>query len=103
VAGIEQKISASLEGIQADKGQDVKLDSEGGAETNSPKTRYLSTGISVALAPASAHTDADARDGDVGGNASNRVAGGAGGFKLVGIAMGLFGPRDGSGLCSRGR
>ena len=32
----------------------------------------------------------DARDGDVGGNASNRVAGGAGGFKLVGIAMGLF-------------
>jgi hypothetical protein len=88
--GIEQKISASLEGIQADKGQDVKLDSEGGAEANSPKTRYLSTGISVALALASAHTDADARDGDVGGNASNRVAGGAGGFKLVGIAMGLF-------------
>lgn len=88
--GIEQKISASLEGIQADKGQDVKLDSEGGAEANSPKTRYLSTGISVALALASAHTDADARNGDVGGNASNRAAGGAGGFKLVGVAMGLF-------------
>ena len=88
--GIEQKISASLEGIEADKGQDVKLDSEGGAEANSPKTRYLTTGISVALALASAHTDADARDGDVGGNASNRVAGGAGGFKLVAIAMGLF-------------
>jgi hypothetical protein len=88
--GIEQKISASLEGIQADKGQDVKLDSEGGAEANSPKTRYLTTGISVALALASARTDADARDGDVGGNASNRVAGGAGGFKLVGIALGLF-------------
>lgn len=88
--GIEQKISASLEGIQADKAQDIKLDSEGGAEANSPKTRYLSTGISVALALASAHTDGDARDGDVGGNASNRVAGGAGGFKLVGTAMGLF-------------
>jgi hypothetical protein len=88
--GIEQKISASLEGIQSDKAQDVKLDSEGGAEANSARTRYLSAGISVALALASAHTDADARDGDVGGNASNRVAGGAGGFKLVGIALGLF-------------
>ena len=88
--GMEQKISASLEGIQADKGQDVKLDSEGGAEAHSPKTRYLATGISVALALASSHTDTDARDGDVGGNASNRVAGGAGGFKLVGIALGLF-------------
>jgi hypothetical protein len=88
--GIEQKVEATLAGVQASKGQDVKLDSEGGAEANSPKTRYLATGISVALALASAHGDSDARDGDVGGNASNRVAGGAGGFKLVGIAMGAF-------------
>ena len=88
--GLEQKVEASLEGIQSGKGQDVKLDSEGGAEASSPKTRYLATGISVALAFASSHGDGDARDGDVGGNASNRVAGGAGGFKLVGIAMGAF-------------
>jgi hypothetical protein len=88
--GIEQKVEASLEGVQSGKGQDVKLDSEGGAEANSPKTRYLATGISVALAFASSHGDSDARDGDVGGNTSNRVAGGAGGFKLVGIAMGAF-------------
>jgi hypothetical protein len=88
--GIEQKVEASLEGVQSGKGQDVKLDSEGGAEANSPKTRYLATGISVALAFASSHGDSDARDGDVGGNSSNRVAGGAGGFKLVGIAMGAF-------------
>jgi len=88
--GIEQKVEASLEGVQSGKAQDVKLDSEGGAEANSPKTRYLATGISVMLALASAHTDSDARDGDVGGNTSNRLAGGAGGFKLVGIAMGAF-------------
>lgn len=68
----------------------MKLDSEGGAEANSPKTRYLSTGIAVALALASSHADTDARDGDVGGNTSNRVAGGAGGFKLVGLALGTF-------------
>jgi hypothetical protein len=88
--GVEQKVETSLEGVQAGKGQDVKLDSEGGAEANTPKTRYLQTGIAVALAFASSHTDSDARDGNVGGNTSNRVAGGAVGFKLVGIAMGAF-------------
>ena len=80
-----------MAGVQAGKGQDVKLDAEGGAEANSPKTRYLATGISVMLALASAHTDdGDAHAGDVGGSTGNRVAGGAGGFKLVGIAMGAF-------------
>ncbi|MGB7667205.1 MAG: hypothetical protein WBL66_08105, partial [Candidatus Acidiferrales bacterium] len=88
--GIEQKVEATLEGIQSSKGQDVKLDSEGGAEANSPKTRYLATGMSVALALASSHTDTDDYDGQAGGNASNRVAGGAGGFKLVGIVLGAF-------------
>jgi hypothetical protein len=88
--GLEQKVETTLAGVQAGKGQDVKLDAEGGAEANSPKTRYLATGISVMLALASAHTDADARAGDVGGNTGNRVAGGAGGFKLIGIAMGAF-------------
>jgi hypothetical protein len=88
--GIEQKVEASLESVQSSRGQHVQLDSEGGAEADSPKTRYLTTGIAVALAFASAHGDSDARDGDVGGNTSNRVAGGAGGFKLVGIAMGAF-------------
>jgi hypothetical protein len=88
--GIEQKVEASLAGIQAGKGQDVKLDSEGGAEANSPKTRYLTTGIAVALAFASAHGDSDARDGGAGGNTNGRLAGGAGGFKLVGIVMGAL-------------
>lgn len=88
--GIAQKVETSLEGVQSGKGQDVKLDSEGGAEANSPKTRYLSTGIAVALAFASAHQDADARSGNVGGDTNGRAAGGAVGFKLVGIAMGVF-------------
>jgi hypothetical protein len=88
--GLQQKVEASLEGVQSAKGQDVKLDSEGGAEANSPKTRYLETGISVALAFAAARGDPDARNGDVTGNTNSRVAGGAGGFKFVGIAMGAF-------------
>jgi hypothetical protein len=88
--GIEQKMETSLEGIQSGKGQDAKLDSEGGAEARSPKTRYLATGVTMALAFVSARGDPDARDGDVSGNTNSRVAGGAGGFKLVGIVMGIL-------------
>jgi hypothetical protein len=88
--GIGQKVEATLRGVQADKGQNVKLDSEGGAEANSPKTRYLTSGISLGLAFISARGDPDARNGDVNGNTNSRVAGGAGGFKLVGIVLGAF-------------
>ncbi len=88
--GIEQKVQASLEGVQSGKGEDVKLDSEGGAEANTPKTRYLATGIAVALAFASSHTDSDGGAGNAGGNTGSRVAGGVGGFKLVGILIGAF-------------
>jgi hypothetical protein len=88
--GVEQKVETSLEGVQAGKNQDVKLDSEGGAEANTPKTRYLATGVSVMLALASAHTDSDARPGEVGGSAGARGAGGLGGFKLVGMTLGLL-------------
>jgi hypothetical protein len=88
--GIEQKVQASLEGIQSGKGQDVNLDSEGGAEANTPKTRYLATGIAVALAFASSRTDSDGGAGSAGGTTGSRAAGGVGGFKLVGILIGAF-------------
>jgi hypothetical protein len=88
--GVQQKVEASLQSVQAAKGQDVKLDAEGGAEANTPKTRYLTTGISVGLALLSARGDPDARSGDVNGNTSSRLAGGAGGFKLVGIVIGVL-------------
>jgi hypothetical protein len=88
--GLEQKVEATLAGVQAGKGDDVKLDAEGGAEANSPKTRYLATGLSVMLALASAHSDGDSKIGEAGGGAGSRAAGGVGGFKLVGLAMGVF-------------
>jgi hypothetical protein len=75
--GLEQKIEASLEGVQSGKGQDLKLDSEGGAEARAPKIRYLQTAIAVGLAAVSSGDDV-----------GNRVEGGAGGFKLVGIVLG---------------
>src|SRR5207249_220342 len=48
--GIEQRVEASLEGVDVAKGEHLSLDSEGGAQVTSPRTRYLSTGISVMLA-----------------------------------------------------
>jgi hypothetical protein len=87
--GVQQEVEATLEGVQAGKNANVKLDSEGGAEATTSKSRYLTTGISIALAAASARGDEDGRGGEAGGDPGSRVAGGANGFKLVGMALGL--------------
>ena len=76
--GLDQKVDAILQGVQSGKSDAVKLDAEGGAEASTPRTRYLSTAVSVALA-AAVHED----------DPINRAEGGAGGFKLIGIGMGL--------------
>jgi hypothetical protein len=85
-----QKVDASLESVQSGKAENVKLDSEGGAKATTPKTRYLTTSIAIGLAALSFGRDSDAVGGDAAGNTSNRVAGGAGGFKLVGIVLGIL-------------
>lgn len=88
--GVQQKVDTSLEGIQAGKNQDVKLDPEGGAQATTSKSRYALTAISVGLAAFSFGGDRDAPGGgNPAGNTGNRVAGGAGGFKLIGIILGL--------------
>ena len=83
--GVEQKIVSTLEGVQAGKNANVKLDSEGGAEATTSKSRYLGTAVSLGLAMVSARGGHD-RDGDGGNNGG--AAGGLGGFKLVGMIMG---------------
>jgi hypothetical protein len=59
-SGVEQQIQASLEAVAVAKDQHLALDSEGGAQVTTPKTRYLTTGIAVMLAAASASPDRDA-------------------------------------------
>jgi len=83
--GIEQKVVSTLEGVQAGKNANVKLDSEGGAEATTSKTRYLGTAVSLGLAVLAASSGQD-HDGDSGG--SSGATGGLGGFKLVGMAVG---------------
>lgn len=79
--GLDQKVDAILEGIQAGKDQNLRLDSEGGAEATPPKTRFLATTVAVGLGAISFL-------GDTFGDTGPRVAGGAGGYRLVGIALG---------------
>jgi hypothetical protein len=90
--GVEQRVDANLEGVQASQADHVKLDTEGGAQATSPKTRYLSTAISVGLAAMSFGSDNDAQKlgHDAGGDAGSRAAGGLGGFNLPGMLLGAF-------------
>lgn len=92
--GIEQKVVTSLEGVAVANGEHLKLDREGGAQVTTPRTRYLTTGIQVMLAAASASPEGDhdlhraggGGGGDLGGSAAN----GASGFRFVGMAVGMM-------------
>ena len=89
--GIEQKVQAALVGVQAGKDGNVKLDSEGGAEATTSKSRYGSLALSLGLAAASARVGD--RDGERAGSSNSTggsVAGGVGGFKLVGAVVGAL-------------
>jgi len=88
----EQHVEASLEGVEVKDDQHLSLDSEGGAQATSPKTRYLTTGISIVLAASSLAPDADAgrslqqSGGEVGKGALN----GASGFRVIGFITGAL-------------
>lgn len=43
--GVESKVEAMLQGVQAGTADNLQLDSEGGAETKTPKARYLRVGL----------------------------------------------------------
>jgi hypothetical protein len=77
--GVEQKVQAALVGVQAGKDANVKLDSEGGAEATTSKSRYGSVALSLGLAAFAA------QDGDGDGGGPPVTAGNSRGFKAVGI------------------
>ena len=90
--GIQQAVNASLAGVAVEKGEHLTLDSEGGAQVTTPKTRYLTTAISVALASSSlADQDRDAgMHGADGGDVGKGAANGASGFRFLGSIIGAF-------------
>src|SRR5579864_7547907 len=90
--GLQQEIQSTLEGLEVAKGQDLALDSEGGAQVKTSKTRYLTTGIAVMLAASSATPDGDRglKNGGGGGDTGGGAVTGASGFKLIGTLVGAF-------------
>ena len=91
--GTPRQVEASLEGVDAAAGADVKLDSEGGAHAVTPKTNIIAPAIDVVLAASSLdgldphrklHPDFHQGPDTVGGT----VRGGAG-LGLVGSLIGL--------------
>ncbi len=90
--GSQQTVEASLEGVAVEKGEHLSLDSEGGAQVTTPKTRYLTTAISVALASSSmADHDRDAgMHGADGGDLGKGAANGASGFHFLGTIVGAL-------------
>ena len=90
--GPMREVEATLEGLEVAKGENLALDSEGGAQVKAPKSRYLSTGIAVALAASSAAPDEDnggVHSGGLSGGPTGGAANGAMGFKLVGTILGV--------------
>ena len=87
----EQEVEASLEGVEVKQDQNLSLDSEGGAQATTPKTRYLTTGISIALAVTTALPDPDAgASGQSIGELGGRATTGASGFRAIGFAIGAL-------------
>ncbi len=76
-----ETVDTSLQGVESDAAGNVQLDTEGGAKSTPSKTRYITTGISVGLA-----LIGSGGKNDVG--TAGPVAGGATGYKLIGIIVG---------------
>ncbi len=89
--GVVEKVETTLAGLEVAKRENLTLDAEGGAQVTSPRSRYLTTGIAVALAASAARPDSDAgRSGFDSGDLGNSAANGASGFKLVGTLLTLI-------------
>jgi hypothetical protein len=80
--GAVQTVDTRLQGIQSDSADNAQLDSEGGTKSTDSKTRYLSTGASVGLALIGSGGRNDVGD-------ASPTAGGATGFKLIGLIVGV--------------
>jgi len=88
--GLEQRVETNLEGVAVAKGEHLKLDAEGGAQVTTPRTRYLTTAIQVALAASQASPDRDAGQGGRSvGEAGSGAVNGASGFRFVGMIVGF--------------
>jgi hypothetical protein len=81
-SGSPVPVDTTIEGIQTGQADNASLDPEGGAKATNPKSRYVTTGLSVSLAMIGSGGKNDVGE-------AGPVAGGATAFRLVGIAVGF--------------
>jgi hypothetical protein len=81
-SGSSVRADTTIEGIQTGEADNASIDPEGGAKATNPKSRYVTTGLSVTLAMIGSGGKNDVGE-------AGPVAGGATAFRLVGIAVGL--------------
>lgn len=113
-----QPLQGSLEGVEVDRASRMNLDDEGGAHTTNSKTRYLSTGLAIAMAAVASQPDVERGVVDSGGDPLVRAGAGGSGFGLAGgllsfaakstplsIAFGVYGASSSvySNFLARGR
>ncbi|MGH9446268.1 MAG: hypothetical protein ACRD3O_11160, partial [Terriglobia bacterium] len=92
--GLPRLVEGNLEGVDVEKKEKVKLDSEGGAHSTTSKMDYAEPALAVLIAAVSAAPDVDVRpDGrvytDTNGPAGGQILGGGLGYKLIGVATAL--------------
>jgi hypothetical protein len=86
--GKSQRVQTGLEGVEAASDDGLKMDAEGGVHIATPKTKYVGTIISFALAAKS--FDSDIRSGidaKPGGTFAGRGANGGNGLRFIGSAL----------------
>jgi hypothetical protein len=87
--GMPQAVQGNLSGVTLDRSANVKIDEEGGTRVTDNKSRYLMTGLSLAIAAFAARGDPDAPSGSGGINPGQSTVAGVSGFKLVGAVVSL--------------
>ncbi|MGH9523476.1 MAG: hypothetical protein ACRD3E_13195 [Terriglobales bacterium] len=86
--GAGEQIEGALEAFAANHDDNLRLDSEGGATVHPPNTRYLTTGLALALAAATSMGDREDRMQGGGADTGPSAASGLSGFKAVGMIAG---------------
>lgn len=87
--GAIQPMQGSVEGMEADRRDRLKLDEEGGAQATDSKTRYLSTGVALLLAAAASRPDVEHGTTDTAGDPSVRAGAGVSGSRITGSLIAL--------------
>lgn len=86
--GAAEQIEGALEAFATTQPEGLTLDSEGGATVHPSNMRYLTTGLSVAVAAATAVGDREDRLQGGGTDSGPSAASGLSGFKAVGMIAG---------------